>query len=148
MSTSIPQPVLEVVETMRQRGEADLRRQADLQMTRVVQFRATGSDDMDETFSLQGPFRLIYVRCHLVGGTGTAQIDVSLDSSAGSAYDARLTFIKIVGNGFDANWFPLGGDLPMPSPWIFQAGDGCRLTWPNPDRGNMTWGLEVGLARA
>jgi hypothetical protein len=39
-------------------------------------------------------------------------------------------------------------DRELPSPWTLQPGDAFRLTWPNPDPGNMTWGLEVGLALA
>lgn len=35
-----------------------------------------------------------------------------------------------------------------PSPWTFQVGDTVRVRWTNPDSGNITWGLEVGLALA
>ena len=39
-------------------------------------------------------------------------------------------------------------DRDLPSPWTLQSGDAFRLAWTNPDSGNMTWGLEVGLALA
>jgi hypothetical protein len=43
----------------------------------------------------------------------------------------------------------LGGEEAFdPSAWTFQAGDKVWIKWTNPDSGNMTWGLEVGLALA
>jgi len=43
----------------------------------------------------------------------------------------------------------LGGEEAFdPSAWTFQVGDKVWIKWTNPDSGNMTWGLEVGLALA
>jgi hypothetical protein len=120
----------------------------ELRRAEVIPFRAAGNANMDETFSLTGPYRLIYVRCHFAGGTGTAALDITVDSAAGPEYDVELTSGKSSGINFDLNFRVPGADVPMPSSWVIHAGDALRFTWTNPDPGNMTWGLEVGLARA
>lgn len=147
MST-IPRTILDVVETVRQRAQAEMLRADQLLRAEVIPFRATGSGNMDETFSLTGPFRIIYVRCHFSGGSGTASLDVMIDSAAGSAYDVRITGGKSAGPNFDLNWHIPGADVAMPSAWVIQTGDAIKCTWTNPSPGTTTWGLEVGLARA
>ena len=43
----------------------------------------------------------------------------------------------------------LGADASgEPSAWTFGLNDAVRIDWANPDTGNITWGLEVGLAVA
>jgi hypothetical protein len=129
-----------------QDAEADAARSRQLLI--VVAQRSSGSADIDETFSLDCRFRVVFVRCHFAGGTGTSALTISVDSVAGSAYDSRLFTITQAGINQDVN-FRLGADeITEPSPWTFQAGDTIRIQWTNPDSGNMTWGLEVGLALA
>ena len=118
------------------------------QLLVVVPQRASGSADIDETFSLDCWFRLVFVRCHFAGGTGTSGITISVDSGDGAAYDTRLFTITQAGPNQDVNWRIGADEVAEPSPWTFQAGDSVRIQWTNPESGNMSWGLEVGLALA
>ena len=68
---SIPQAVLNVVEQARQREEAELARAENSELVRLYAQTATGTGDIDETFQLNRHFRLVFVRCHCVGGAGT-----------------------------------------------------------------------------
>ena len=109
---------------------------------------STGSADIDATFSLSLRYRLVFVRCHFAGTAGEAPFLVSVDSAGGTAYDADLFTITRAGTGRDVNLrIPAEGSVD-PSPWTFQVGDTVRVRWTNPDSGNITWGLEVGLALA
>lgn len=114
----------------------------------VVTKTATGSGDIDHAFGLDTRFRLVFVRAHFSGGSGTAGITISVDSAGGSAYDTRLFEVTQAGTNKDVNLRIGAGDTYEPSPWTFQDGDKVRIQWTNPDTGNMTWGLEVGLALA
>ena len=118
------------------------------QLLSVTTKAATGSGNIDATFSLDLRYRLVFVRCHFAGGTGTAAFTISVDSTRGPAYDAKLFTITQAGVSKDVN-LRLGGEEAVdPSAWTFQAGDKVWIKWTNPDSGNMTWGLEVGLAPA
>ena len=118
------------------------------QLLAVTAKAATGSGNIDATFSLDRRFRLVFVRCHFAGGTGTAAFTLSVDSTRGSAYDAKLFTITQAGVNKDVNLRIGGDDAVDPSAWTFQPGDKVWIKWTNPDSGNMTWGLEVGLALA
>jgi len=118
------------------------------QLLAVTAKAATGSGNIDATFSLDRRFRLVFVRCHFAGGTGTAAFTISVDSTRGSAYDAKLFTITQAGVNKDVNLRIGGNDAVDPSAWTFQPGDKVWIKWTNPDSGNMTWGLEVGLALA
>jgi hypothetical protein len=118
------------------------------QLLAVTAKAATGSGNIDATFSLDRRFRLVFVRCHFAGGTGTAAFTISVDSTRGSAYDAKLFTITQAGVNKDVNLRIGGDDAVDPSAWTFQPGDKVWIKWTNPDSGNMTWGLEVGLALA
>ena len=126
----------------------------ELQLRRAQQVRsvavktAAGSGNIDETFGLDAAFRLVFIRAHFSGGTGTAAFIVSLDSANGSAHDTELFKITQAGTNQDVHLRIGAGDVYEPSPWTFQAGDYVRIQWANPDSGNMTWGLELGLALA
>ncbi|MHC4610550.1 MAG: hypothetical protein ACYS7M_09415 [Planctomycetota bacterium] len=148
MSGSIPRGILEVVESARQREQLELAEAWQIQAARVIAKTASGGGDIDETFSLNLHFRLVYVRCHFVGGSGTSELGLSVDSSQGPAYDTRLFTVRIAGAGADLNFRLTGRETAMPSPWTLQPGDVFRINWTNPDPGNMTWGLEVGMAPA
>ena len=128
--------------------EAELAELRQRQILAVTAKRATGSGDIDHTFSLDRRFRLVFIRCHFTGGTGTAAFDTSVDSGAGAAYDTRLFRITRSGTGEDVHLRIGEGDTGEPSAWTFQSGDTVRIQWTNPDSGNMTWGLEIGLALA
>ncbi len=118
------------------------------QLLAVTTKAATGSGHIDATFSLDLRFRLVFVRCHFAGGTGTAAFTLSVDSTRGSAYDTKLFTITQAGVGRDVN-LRLDDEAAVdPSAWTFQSGDKVWIQWTNPDSGNMTWGLEVGLALA
>jgi len=118
------------------------------QLLAVTAKAATGSGNIDATFSLDRRFRLVFVRCHFAGGTGTAAFTISVDSTRGSAYDTKLFTITQAGVNKDVNLRIGGNDVVDPSAWTFQPGDKVWIKWTNPDSGNMTWGLEVGLGLA
>jgi hypothetical protein len=148
MSSSVPTSLIQAVEAARLREAAEFARATESQANRVIAGRATGTGDIDESFSLNLGFRLVYVRCHFEGGSGVMPLKISLDSAQGSAYDATLYTAGNAGVGADVNYRVAGPQLDRPSSWTFQPDDAVRITWTNPDPGNMTWGLEVGLAPA
>lgn len=114
----------------------------------VTRKTATGAGDINHTFALDTRFRLVYVRCHFTGNAGTAPFLLHIDSAAGSAYDAALFTITLAGVSRDVHLRIGEGDVWEPSAWTFQADDALRILWTNPDSGNITWGLDVGLAPA
>lgn len=136
-------------------ADAALARQSvEIAATQVRQQRAvtaktsTGGADIDATFSLDVRFRLVFIRCHFAGGSGTAPLTISLDSAQGSAHDTLLFTIIKAGTGRDVHLRIPADESRDPSPWTFQTGDSIRIQWTNADWGNTTWGLEVGLAIA
>lgn len=118
------------------------------QLLAVASRTATGTGNIAHTFKLDQRYRLVFVRCHFAGTSGTAPLAISMDSTNGSAYDAVLFTVTQAGVTRDVNLRIGGGDADDPSSWTFQAGDAIRVDWTNPDSGNITWGLEVGLAPA
>jgi hypothetical protein len=128
--------------------ESELAEVRQRQVLAVVSRTATGSGDINHAFGLGCKFRLVYVRCHFVGTPGTAPLHLSLDSATGSAYDARLFTITQAGVDHDVHLRIGRGDTGEPSAWTFQADDSLRVQWTNPDNGNITWGLEMGLTIA
>lgn len=128
--------------------ERQLAEQRSIQSRAVLSKTATGTGDIGHVFSLDRTFRLVFIRCHFVGTAGTAPLIVSIDSVNGSAFDARLFTITQAGTSKDVH-LRLGADTSgEPSAWTFGANDAVRIDWANPDTGNITWGLEVGLAVA
>jgi len=148
MSDLIPRGILEAVELARQREEAELAEAARAEAERVIARTAEGGGNIDQTFALNLHFRLVYVRGHFVGGAGRADLRISVDSAQGSAFDAHLFTVRVVGTGADVHLRLSADESAPPSAWAFQPGDAVRIEWTNPDSGNMTWGLEVGLAPA
>ena len=118
------------------------------QLLTVVSKSVTGSGDINATFSLDVRYRLVFVRCHFSGTTGTAVMNLSLDSVLGSGYDTQLFTITRAGINRDVHLRIPAEESLDPSPWTFQVGDALQIIWTNPDSGNITWGLEVGLAMA
>lgn len=114
----------------------------------VVSKTATGITNIGHTFSLDRKYRVVFVRCHFSGAPGTADLTISLDSLNGSAFDTRLFSVLDVGVDNDVHLRIGDGDTIEPSAWTFQVNDAIRIDWTNPDSGNITWGLEVGLVLA
>ena len=148
MAQTVPREILEVAATAWQQEQLELAEAARLEQVRVVAKTATGSGDIDEAFSLDLSHRLAFVRAHFVGGSGHAELQISVDSAQGSAHDTRLFTVKVAGNGADVNFRLSAQETQRPSAWAAQVGDKFRVRWTNPDPGNTTWGLEVGLAPA
>jgi len=128
--------------------DEEINRASRRQTLSVVAQRATGMGDIAHTFDLGRRYRLVYVRCHFFGNAGTAALAISLDSEAGSAYDATLATVAQAGTDNDVNFTVSALDSAEPSAWTFGADDKTRIDWTNPDTGKITWGLEVGLAVA
>jgi len=114
----------------------------------VVCRMATGTGHIDHAFALDGAFRVVFVRCHFTGTLARNAFVLSGDSGAGSAFDTELFSIRRAGVGRDVNFRLTAEESAEPSAWTFQPGDALRVRWTNPDVGNITWGLEVGLAAA
>jgi hypothetical protein len=140
--------VIRTVDAQLAAGQLEEAEARQRQLLAVQTKRATGTGDIAHTFALDKRFRLVFVRCHFSGTSGTAAFALSIDSGSGAAYDARLFTITQAGLGKDVNLRIGDGDVDDPSAWTFQPGDAIRIDWENPDGGNITWGLEVGLAAA
>lgn len=118
------------------------------QLVSVAAKAASGTGHIDAVFALGVRFRLVFVRCHFAGPAGSAPMLLSLDAALGEAYDARLFVVTRAGTNYDVNLRIPAEESQDPSPWTFQVGDQVRIQWTNPDSGNITWGLQVGLAIA
>ncbi len=140
--------LLDIATTALDQQSVELAQLKARQLRSVATRAATGTGNIDHTFALDQRFRLTFVRCHFTGGTGTSAFSISIDSARGSAYDSKLFTIMQAGTGKDVNLRVGGSDAEDPCAWTFQAGDKVWIRWTNPDSGNMTWGLEVGLALA
>ena len=147
MAAEIDQ-ILQSAQDALDRQESELQALRARQILSVVVATATGSGNLGELFQLDEPFRLIFLRCHYTGTVGTNPLHLSVDSVAGSAYDTRLFTVSQAGIDRDVNLRIAADEMTEPSAWTFQAGDRLRVEWVNPDTGNITWGLEVGLALA
>ena len=147
MAAEIDQ-ILQVAQDALDRQESELQALRARQILSVVVVVATGSGNLGELFQLDAPFRLIFLRCHYTGTSGTNPLHLSVDSAAGSVYDTRLFTVSQAGVDKDVNLRIAVDEMTEPSAWTFQAGDKLRAAWVNPDTGNITWGLEVGLAPA
>ncbi len=126
----------------------ELGRALDRHVFGVITKSATGTGDIAATVQLGERYRLAFVRCHFTGNAGTASFHVSVDSGKGNAYDARLFTVTVAGTDNDVHLRVIEPSGSGPSPWTFQPGDLIRIDWANPDSGNITWGLEIGLAPA
>jgi len=147
MASQIPEVVV-AAQAAFQAADADLSAVRERQLRTVVRKSATGSAHLDASFSLDRRFRLVFIRCHFTGASGTAAFAIGVDAVAGSAYDTKLFTLSQAGVNKDVHLRISDGDAQEPSPWTFQPGDQVRVQWTNPDSGNITWGLEVGLALA
>ncbi len=96
---------------------------------------------------LDGPWVLSWLRGHFAGtGSGTADLQINVDSRLGEYHDTELKELKAVGVGADVFYRTARDDYEK---WVFQPGDVVVITWINPDgTGNLTWGAEAGLAYA
>lgn len=89
-------------------------------------------------------WRPLYVRCHFTGGTGVADLALSVRSKIGSAYDTKVFSVLNRGTGADCHWRLTRDELDWPSPYVFNPNDGLLIQWTDP--GTTTYGLEVGVA--
>jgi hypothetical protein len=97
-------------------------------------------------FRLPGRFALSFARVHFGGsGTGTATLSLKVDSHAGALWDCTIWEWTGAGKGADINH-----RIPKDEQehFTFEAGDELVFEWTNPDSGNITWGIEVGLKDA
>ena len=140
--------ILEAAQTAFEAQSRELESTRDRQLRAVVTQSATGTGNIANTFGLDRKFRLLFVRCHFTGSTGTNPFSLSVDSGLGSAYDAKLFTLTQAGKDADVNLRVGAGDAQDPSAWTFQATDRVRIDWTNPSSGSLTWGLELGLALA
>ncbi|MFQ5591243.1 MAG: hypothetical protein ACE5HE_08785 [Phycisphaerae bacterium] len=141
----------QILETAREgfaTQDTELATARERQRVSVITKTATGTGDILEAVALDRRFRLVFIRCHFSGTSGTAPFAITVDSTNGPTYDALLYTINKAGAGRDVNFRVSAPESTEPSPWTFQAGDGVGIQWTNPDPGNITWGLEVGLAIA
>ncbi len=143
-----PPDLLEMAQTGFVAQDAEVVSARDRQLRSVLRQTTTGSGNINAPFYLDRKYRLVFVRCHFAGGMGTAPFSLTIDSGVGSAYDTKLFTITQAGRDKDVNLRLTGDDNQDPSPWTFQPDDRVRILWTNPDSGNMTWGLEVGLSLA
>jgi hypothetical protein len=147
MPITLPQ-ILETAEVALAEQNVELAALRARQMLAVTANSSTGTGNIDATFGRDRRFRLVFVRCHFAGTAGAAALVISLDSGSGSSYDARLYTIVKAGVSRDVHFRLTAEESQEPSAWTFQAADRVRVQWTNPDTGNITWGLEVGLAIA
>ena len=140
--------ILKTAEAALLQQEARIAAAQSRQFQAVAAQGSSGTGDMDAAYSLDVRFRLVFVRCHFAGTVAAGPMKVILDSARGSAYDALLFTLTQAGTGRDVHLRIPAEERGDPSPWTCQAGDQGRIQWTNPDPGNVTWGLEVGLAIA
>jgi len=138
--------IKEVAATALTALESELLLARERQLSEVTHVVAAGSSDIDSSFGLDVRFRLVFVRCHFVGGSATSAMTIALDSISGASYDCFLFTILTAGPNHDVNFRIPANESEEPSPWTFQPGDRLRVQWTNP--GGTTWGLEVGLTLA
>lgn len=144
----VPSSLINAVNQARLSQDTELARAAVAQAVRVTTQGTTGTGDIDATFALDTTYRLVFVRVHFSGGSGVNALQISVDSALGAAYDTLLFTVKVAGVGAEVNFRLTAQETQLPSAWAAQDGDEFRIQWTNPDPGNITWGLEVGLAPA
>lgn len=125
--------------------EADLLNKLERERSAVYAQSATGTGHMSQKFSLDTDFRLVYVRCHFAGPTGTAPLVISVASRLGVDYNVVVRSLT-AGVNFDTYQASFATIQKDPSPYAFAAGDELLFAWTNPSPGNIKWGLEVGLS--
>lgn len=140
--------LLSTTEALLTQQSVELAEARSRQLVSVVAKEADGTGDIDSLFSLGVRYRLVYVRCHFAGTSGSAPLVLWLDAAAGAEYDARLFVVTRAGTGYDVNLRIPADESQDPSPWTFQPGDQVRIQWTNPDPANISWGLQVGMAIA
>jgi hypothetical protein len=112
----------------------------------------TDQTDLNARFTLDERFVLVFARCHFGStGTGTATVSLKRDSWMETNYDVTLDTFDAKGITSTAGDADLNFRVENPTELVhytFEAGDFLVFEWTNPDSGNITWGMEVGLARA
>lgn len=107
---------------------------------------STGSGNISEVISSNGtPFIPVFVRCHFTGVAGLANLTVSVDSGMGSVHDTTLYTDQSVGVDADCHLKFTDNETSWPSPFSLSANDKLKVEWGNPNSGNITWGLAIGI---
>ncbi|MGB0717601.1 MAG: hypothetical protein ACPGXK_17110 [Phycisphaerae bacterium] len=113
---------------------------------------ASGDSDINADFSLDRRFRLVYVRGTFTGPTIPDQpnvpLAITLRSNVGTAFNCRLFTMTHAAPDSHVNFRLTQEELSEPSAWTFQPGDAINITWTNPLPNQISWAVEVGLARA
>lgn len=147
MATKMSQ-VMNAAQAGFQQLEAELVAETFRHLRRVHTFAEGGNGNIGHDFALNRAARLVFVRCHFTGGSGTADFLLRLRSRLSADWDVVLHTLAARGTGADVHFIIPGDTNLEPSPWVLQPGDAVRCEWTNPDSGVMKWGLEVGLAMA
>jgi hypothetical protein len=90
---------------------------------------------------------LLYVRGEFAGGSGTADLQLYLDRQATREINKKTTILF--------TWLAVGDTKQVHTrvtrdereAWSFLKGDELVFAWTNPDSGNLTWFIEIGLVR-
>lgn len=91
---------------------------------------------------------LLFIRARFSGGSGTADLTLYIDkhpvSQTPKTYFELYTFLDVgPTKQVHGRWTKDEQDA-----WQFKKGDELVIEWTNPDPGNMSWSLEVGLTNA
>lgn len=106
-----------------------------------------GGDQRGRPFpSLPQPWHLAFVRVHFArlagSGTDVANLVLSVLGARGAVYDTVLHTRQSVGVAADVNLRIAPEERDC---WIFDDEDLLLLSWGNPDVGELTWGITVGV---
>lgn len=90
---------------------------------------------------------LLYVRGEFTGGAGTADLSLYVDRQATREILKKAAILF--------TWLAVGVTKQIHTripedereAWSFLKGDELVCVWTNPDSGNMTWSVEIGLVR-
>lgn len=106
----------------------------------------SGTGHMQVTIRPGFQFVVRFIRCHFVrlsgSGTSVANFTVTLDSDFGATFDNLLETFASAGVGADLRANFANETIEA---WAFWDGDGLTFNWTNPDPGEISWGLTVGL---
>ncbi len=117
-------------------------------MADVLKFRLSGSDNMAEVVPPAPPggdWALVSVEVHFSrasgSGTSTAALTLSRFREADEKFNTELYSIAAAGDANDVA-LKIGDDERRA--WSFEQADQVKVSWTNPDSGNLWWGLTVG----
>jgi hypothetical protein len=107
-------------------------------------FHAEGVGNIDQDFGLPVKFRLVFMRGHFTGGTGDATLTIRQTSRKNNLYNVVIAELEDVGTTTNSDVHYRVHDWVRDS-FVFEGGDFVHIGWTNPDSGDMSYGIEVGL---